>query len=224
MSPARYASDDDMDAATWCRHLVPDRSVYSTGVLGGGAGGCWTPRCGGRGRDPGHGHPAGRGDPSGPSADPGSPCGQAWRPRLRPAGQARPRPGRLRRQAGVGIGASQRRAGRARGGGDAELGAEQAEAVALLALVAGQDVEAGERPGTVRIARRVARDRVISTVDPPPAGCASCLGHCTLCTAATRWSSNEPGPGRPGPRCRCQATMPWGSMTYLRAAPLSNSW
>jgi len=30
---------------------------------------------------------------------------------------------------------------------DAELGAEQAEAVALLALVAGQDVEAGERPG-----------------------------------------------------------------------------
>jgi len=46
---------------------------------------------------------------------------------------------------------------------DAELGAEQAEAVALLALVAGQDVEAGERPGTFRIARRVARDRVIST-------------------------------------------------------------
>jgi hypothetical protein len=26
--------------------------------------------------------------------------------------------------------------------------------------------EAGERPGTFRIARRVARDRVISTVDP----------------------------------------------------------
>ena len=47
-----------------------------------------------------------------------------------------------------------------------ELDAEQAEAVALLALVAGQDVEAGERPGTWRIARRVARDRVISTVDP----------------------------------------------------------
>jgi hypothetical protein len=37
MSPARYASDDDMDAATWCRHLVPDRSVYSTGVLAGAA-------------------------------------------------------------------------------------------------------------------------------------------------------------------------------------------
>jgi hypothetical protein len=117
MSPARHASDDDMDAATWCRHLVPDRSVYATGVLGGGAGGCWTPRCGGRGRHPGHGHPAGRGDPSGPSADPGSLCGQAWRPRLPPAGQARLRPGRLRRQAGVGIGIGQRRAGRARGGG-----------------------------------------------------------------------------------------------------------
>ena len=49
---------------------------------------------------------------------------------------------------------------------DLELGAEQAEAVALLALVAGQDVEAGERPGSWRIARRVAKDRVISTVDP----------------------------------------------------------
>jgi hypothetical protein len=48
----------------------------------------------------------------------------------------------------------------------ADLDAEQAEAVALLALVAGQDVEPGERPGTWRIARRVAQDRVISTVDP----------------------------------------------------------
>jgi hypothetical protein len=49
---------------------------------------------------------------------------------------------------------------------DLELGAEQAEAVALLALIAGQDVEPGERPGSWRIARRVANDRVISTVDP----------------------------------------------------------
>jgi hypothetical protein len=47
-----------------------------------------------------------------------------------------------------------------------EVDAEQAEAVALLALVAGQDVEPGDRPGTWRIARKVARDRVISTVDP----------------------------------------------------------
>src|SRR6266542_1860547 len=49
---------------------------------------------------------------------------------------------------------------------DLALEAEQAEAVALLALVAGQDVEPGERPLSWRIARRVARDRVISTVDP----------------------------------------------------------
>ena len=49
---------------------------------------------------------------------------------------------------------------------DLELEAEQAEAVALLALVAGQDVEPGRRPGSWRIARRVAPDRVISTVDP----------------------------------------------------------
>jgi hypothetical protein len=47
-----------------------------------------------------------------------------------------------------------------------ELDAEQGEAAALLALVAGQDVEPGERPGSWRIARQVAVDRVISTVDP----------------------------------------------------------
>lgn len=43
---------------------------------------------------------------------------------------------------------------------------EEAErAVALLALVAGQDVEPGEKPGQWRIARAVAKDRVVSTVD-----------------------------------------------------------
>ena len=52
------------------------------------------------------------------------------------------------------------------GGHRPGVGTEQAEAVALLALVAGQDVEPGERPGSWRIARRVANDRVISTVDP----------------------------------------------------------
>jgi hypothetical protein len=49
---------------------------------------------------------------------------------------------------------------------DRGLEAEQAEAVALLTLVAGQDVEPDQRPGTWRIARKVAKDRVISTVDP----------------------------------------------------------
>jgi IS5 family transposase len=43
---------------------------------------------------------------------------------------------------------------------------EAADAVGLLALVAGQDVEAGEGDGTWRIAPRTAADRVISTVDP----------------------------------------------------------
>jgi IS5 family transposase len=47
-----------------------------------------------------------------------------------------------------------------------ELGGEQADAVGLLALVAGQDVEPGDQDGTWRIARKVAPDRVISTVDP----------------------------------------------------------
>lgn len=47
-----------------------------------------------------------------------------------------------------------------------ELAEAQADAVALLALVAGQDVEPGDGPGRWRIARRTAADRVISTVDP----------------------------------------------------------
>ena len=45
-----------------------------------------------------------------------------------------------------------------------ELTGPVAEAAELLAVVAGQDVEAGE-DGVFKIAQRVARDRVISTVD-----------------------------------------------------------
>jgi IS5 family transposase len=48
----------------------------------------------------------------------------------------------------------------------ATLTGEQADAVGLLALVAGQDVEPADDPGTWRIAQKVAPDRVISTVDP----------------------------------------------------------
>lgn len=53
---------------------------------------------------------------------------------------------------------------------DAGLDEQAASALALLALVAGQDVEPAPgsdgRDGRWRIARRVASDRVISTVDP----------------------------------------------------------
>jgi IS5 family transposase len=47
-----------------------------------------------------------------------------------------------------------------------DLDAEASDAVGLLALVAGQDVEPGDEEGTWRIARRTVPDRVISTVDP----------------------------------------------------------
>ena len=43
---------------------------------------------------------------------------------------------------------------------------EQQQLVGLLALVAGQDVEEGDQPGSWRIARKVAKERIISTVDP----------------------------------------------------------
>ena len=53
---------------------------------------------------------------------------------------------------------------------DRDLDERAASALALLALVAGQDVEPAEgsdgRDGRWRIARKVAEDRVISTVDP----------------------------------------------------------
>jgi IS5 family transposase len=49
---------------------------------------------------------------------------------------------------------------------DVDLDETQTDAVALLALVAGQDVEAGDEPGQWRIAQRTAPGRVISTVDP----------------------------------------------------------
>lgn len=49
---------------------------------------------------------------------------------------------------------------------DTVLGDDEAALVGLLALVAGQDVEPGDTEGTWRIARRVAKNRVISTVDP----------------------------------------------------------
>jgi IS5 family transposase len=47
-----------------------------------------------------------------------------------------------------------------------ELDPAATEAVGLLALVAGQDVEPGDTQGSWRIAQRTAKDRVISTVDP----------------------------------------------------------
>lgn len=47
-----------------------------------------------------------------------------------------------------------------------ELDQADQQAVALLALVAGQDVEPGDDEGSWRIARRTVPDRVVSTVDP----------------------------------------------------------
>ena len=46
-----------------------------------------------------------------------------------------------------------------------ELGEDVSKAAMLLATGVGQDIEEAD-DGTFRIARRVAKDRVISTVDP----------------------------------------------------------
>jgi IS5 family transposase len=271
MSPARHASDDEMDAATWCRHLVPDRSVYA--FLADHRHELFGPEAFADLTRQGRGHPSvpaevvasvmvlqaleGLSDREAVSALQRDiawkvACGLRlddegfhptvlvyWRNRIRASD--RPRrifdavrqvveatgvlAGRRRRvldatiledavatqDTVIQLVAAIRRVGRlvpaARavevGAHDydqpgkpvcawedpqarqalvtglvndalavlaavegVELAAEQAEAVALLALVAGQDVEAGERPGTWRIARKVAKDRVLSTVDP----------------------------------------------------------
>lgn len=47
-----------------------------------------------------------------------------------------------------------------------DLDEAQRDSVALLALVAGQDVEPGDKPGQWRIARGTAPDRIVSVVDP----------------------------------------------------------
>ena len=49
---------------------------------------------------------------------------------------------------------------------DLDLDDARADAVGLLALVAQQDVEPGDKPGSWRIARETRPDRIVSTVDP----------------------------------------------------------
>ena len=80
--------------------------------------------------------------------------------------------GRSGRQGCAGVGAGQRRERAAGGSAEAELDqdADAEFGLALLPLVAGQDVESAEgsdgTDGRWRIARRVAPDRVVSMVDP----------------------------------------------------------
>jgi hypothetical protein len=59
------------------------------------------------------------------------------------------------------------------------------QAGALLAAVVGQDLDEGE-DGVFRIARRVAKNRIISTVDPDARH-----GHKTHCSTAIRGTSRS---------------------------------
>ena len=87
---------------------------------------------------------------------------------------------------------------------DAALEAEQAKAVGLLGLVAGQDVEPGEQDGTFRIARKVSPGRVISTVDPRPATPTRAAASTGTATRPT-WRSS-PRRGWSPRRCSPQPT------------------
>ncbi len=78
-----------------------------------------------------------------------------------------------------------------------ELGVDVARIGELLAAVVGQDFEAGD-DGRFRIARRVARDRSISTVDPQarhghktaaPRCSSASGGHWLLATSPAVWST-----------------------------------
>lgn len=96
---------------------------------------------------------------------------------------------------------------------DAELDERAASALALLALVAGQDVEPAEgsdgTDGRWRIARKVAEDRVVSTVDP-----------------GARHTRKSPGARRDGYRAHVAADPETGIITdeqLTKAAGQENS-
>jgi hypothetical protein len=108
----------------------------------------------------------------------------------------------------------------------------EAPAVALLALVAGQDVEPAEGSdgtnGRWRIARKVAEDRVISTVDPDTrlfsseAQCAATGSpHATWpgCSpSAATWTSCVPGPTTTSPPPNWPSCSP-SAATWTSCAP-----
>ena len=92
--------------------------------------------------------------------------------------------------------------------GGLELSETQADAVALLALVAGQDVEPGDGPGQWRITQGTAADRIISTVDPestsPPSPTPAWSPPVTSGRATPATPTPHPASSRmnqPGPRC-----------------------
>jgi hypothetical protein len=93
-----------------------------------------------------------------------------------------------------------------------ELGPRAAEAVALLALVAGQDVEPAEgsdgTDGRWRIARRVAEDRVISTVDPDARH-----AHKTVHRRIDGFKAHVEGEPDTGLVCECALTRASGADT-----------
>src|SRR6266536_2878512 len=197
MSPQAQPSDDQLDAASWCGHLVPDGSVYA--FLAGHRHELFPPELFADVVRQGGGHPSvpaeviasvlvlqaleGLSDRETVSALRRDiawkvACGLRlddegfhptvlvyWRNRLRTSSRARRGFGAVR-QGVAATGVLNDALAVLEAVAALALDNEQAEAVALLALVAGQDVEPGERPGTWRIARRVANDRVISTVDP----------------------------------------------------------
>lgn len=78
------------------------------------------------------------------------------------------------------------------------LGTRLREAAALLATVLGQDIEQAQ-DGSFRIARRVAKDRVISTVDPRP-GTGTGTRHAASTATRATWDSTPTRRSSPPPR------------------------
>src|SRR3954451_21229231 len=93
---------------------------------------------------------------------------------------------------------------------DQQLSPRAAEAVALLALVAGQDVEPAEdsdgTDGRWRIARRVAAERVISTADPEARH-----AHKTVSRRIDGFTAHVQGEPDTGLTCECALTRASGA-------------
>ena len=154
----------------WRKVVAGDRDPARPAPRGGGL---HDP--GRRGGHPGHRHPAGGGDPQGGPGGArrgGADRGGVHRARLQQAGQAEDRLGRPGREGRAGVGTGQRREG---GGGRAGRAGAWRERGGVArwrcwrwspGRTWSRPRAATARDGRWRIARKVAGDRVISTVDP----------------------------------------------------------
>ena len=137
------------------------------GAAGAGSAGAGLHDLGGRGRDPGHRHPAGRGDPPGPPAGPGGAPGRAWPPTTMTGRASRSVPGTTRRPSRRWCRGWSTTRWRCLGRWPrSSWTPSRPRRSRCWRWSPARTSSRASGQGRWRIARKVAKDRVISTVDP----------------------------------------------------------